>query len=281
MVVIKTYLSAWYLLLKEIKLWGLLYLLNFLFALAVTYPAFQFLNEKLAHSVALDKMYERFDYTVFNDVLNQYGDVVDFITSQSIVTGFLFLLLSIFLTGGILQVFQNRNNESGFSNFWNGGAKYYWRIFGLTLLFLLLQAAIAFLFFSLFKYLTDGGLERFHGESAIYNRAIIVFVLYSIFAGFVWMIQDYTKVAMVNQDRSLFSAIGRGVSFVFKNFGSTLFLYLLNILTFALVFWLYWRTPGPSGFLLAFVIGQLFLIFRIGTKLLNLASATLWYERSG
>ncbi len=281
MSVVKTYFSAWRLVLKQVKLWGLLYFLNFVFALLVSYPAFQFLNEKLAHSVALDNMYARFDFTVFNDILNQYGDVVDFISSQGMVTGFLFLLLSIFLSGGILQIFRIEHEQKRFNDFWKGGAKYYWRIFGLTILFLTLQGLIAFLFFSAFNFLTDGGLDRFHSEASIYRRAVVVFTFWSLFASFIWMIQDYAKVAMVSRDCNLFSAIAKGLKFVFKNLGTTLFLYFLNLMTFGLVFWLYWRTPSFQSVGLALIVGQLFLIFRIGTKLLNLATATLWHsERS-
>jgi len=148
----------------------------------------------------------------------------------------------------------------------------------LTLTFLIVQGLIAFVFFSLFNFLTDGGLERFHSEASIYRRAVIIFAVYSVFACIFWIIQDYAKVILVREDSSLFSALRRAVKFVFQNFGGTFLLYLLNLLTFGLVFWIYWRTPGISSILLAFILGQLLLIFRIGTKLLNLASATHWYE---
>jgi len=278
MKVFSAYLNGWALTLKNLKLLGLLYALNFLFALLVSFPVFQLLNDNLAHTVSLDKLYQGFDFTVVNDLLNEYGNVFGFITNQSIITGFLFLLLSVFLSGGILLVFANRNQDPK-GLFWRGGAKFYWRIFGLTILFLIVQSLILFLCFSTFNILTDGGLDRFHSEASIYRRAVIIFCIYSVIASIFWMIQDYAKVAMVQEDRSLISSIGAGFRFVFRNFGSTFFLYSLCLLTFGLIYILYWRTPGISSVGLAFFIGQAFLLYRICTKLLNLASASLWYEQ--
>lgn len=274
-----TYIEGWVLALRQLKLWALLYLLNFFFALAVSFPAFQFLNEKLAHSVSLDKMSQRFDFTVFDDIMNQHGEVVGFISNQGVLTALLFLLLSVFLTGGILNVLRQGNQSIDSNGFWQGGAKFYWRIFFLTIIFLIFQVVILFLFYSLFNYLTDGGLERFHSEASIFRRAVIVFAIYSFFACICWMIQDYAKVIMVRRNGSLVSSLASAFKFVIRNFGSTFFLYLLNLLTIGLVYWIYWRTPTFSAIGLAFIIGQLVLIFRIGMKLLNLSTASIWYEK--
>ena len=276
--ILNTYIKGWGLALSHLKLWSFLYIINILFALVVSFPIFRFLNAKLSHSMALDKMSHQFDFSVFDDIMNEYGDVVDFLTSQGIITTFLYLLLSIFFIGGILNVFKHRDVPFRFAGFWTGGSKYYFRIFGLTLFFLILQGLIAILFFSLLSWLTAGGLDRFHSEAEIYKRAMIVFPFYLFVAIVAWMIQDYAKVILVDRDLSLFRAVGQGIRFVFKHFFSTFSLYLLNGLTFAFLFYLYWRTPTAHSILLALLIGQLFLLFRIGMKLVNLGTVTLWYD---
>lgn len=276
--ILSTYIKGWGLALEHLKLWGFLYIMNILFAIVVSFPIFSFLNAKLSHSMALDKMYHQFDFSVFDDILNEYGDVVDFLTSQGIVTTVIFLLLSIFFIGGILNVFKHRDVPFRFAGFWTGGSKYYFRIFGLTLFFLIIQGLIAFIFFSLLGWLTAGGLDRFHSEGEIYKRVMIVFPFYLFFAIVAWMIQDYAKVILVDRDLSLFKAIGQGIRFVFSHFFSTFFLYFLNGITFVFIFYLYWRTPTAHSVLLALIIGQLFLLFRIGMKMVNLGTATLWYD---
>ena len=135
------------------------------------------------------------------------------------------------------------------------------------------------IFWYIFNGLTAGGLDRFSNEAAIYKRAYIVFPLYVVAAAIFWMIQDYIKVVMVDRDLSLFRAIGQGVRFTFRNFFSTFSLYLLNGLSFAALLYIYWQIPTGKAMLLGFLVGQFFLILRIGTKLLNLGSATILYDK--
>lgn len=267
-------------LLKHWKLSGILYVANLLFALLISFPIFQFLNDKLSHSLAIDKLEGRFDYTVFSDILNEYGVTADFLVNQSLVGGLLFLLLSVFLTGGVLTVLRSSagNSRYGDLGFWAGAAKFYWRILGLTLMFLMLQGLIAFAFMNLFGLLTEGGLDRFYGEAAIYNRAYIVFFFYCVVASIFWMLQDYVKVIMIREDRGLFSSIVKSLKFVLKRFGRTALLYLLCFAIFAIVYYLYWRTSAISSIGLAFLVGQIVLLIRIFTKVLNLSAATLWYD---
>ena len=274
---ISAYIKGWGLSLRHFKMWGLLYIFNLLFALLLTFPTFQFLNGKLSNTLAIDKMFHQFDFTIFNDILGEYGDIVGILTNQSILSSLLFLLLSIFLTGGVLNVFRHRDVPFRFAGFWVGCSKFFWRLFGLTILFLLIQGIVLVAFFFIFNGLTAGGLDRFENEAAIYHRALLVFPFYAFFAMLFWMLQDYIKIVMVDKDISLFRSIGQGIRFVFRNFFSTFFLYLLNALTFVGVLYLYWQIPSGNAIVFGFIIGQLFLFLRIGTKLLNLGSATILY----
>lgn len=275
---ITAYIKGWRISVKHWKMWGLLYVFNILFALLLTFPIFQFLNNKLSNTLALEKMYHQFDFTAVNDILNEYGDIVGILGNQSLLSSLLFLVLSIFLVGGILNVFRHREVPFRFAGFWVGCSKFFWRIFGLTILFLILQGIIAAIFFFIFNGLTAGGLDRFDSEAAIYNRAILVFPFYSFFAMLFWMIQDYSKVVMVQEELSLFRSVIAGTKFVFRHFFSTFPLYFLNLLTFAILLYVYWQIPTGNAIGVAFLIGQLFLVLRIGTKLLNLGSATVLYE---
>ena len=274
--ILATYIRGWGSAFKHYKMWGLYYVFNFLFALLLTFPVFKFLETKLANTLVVDKLYEQFDFTIFNDILNEYGDIFGILTNQSLIATFLFLLLAVFLTGGILQIFKHRTQAFSFGTFWEACSHYFWRILGLTLIFLLLHGVLLFGFKAIFDALTAGGLTRFNSEVEIYKRAMLLFPFYGITAIVFWMIQDYTKVLMIAEDLSLFRSLQEGIRFVFKNFMSTFLLYLINLLVFGLLFYLYWQIPTGNAFLFAFVLGQVFLFFRIGTKLANLASASIW-----
>ncbi len=261
------------------KLWLLLYALNFLFAILLAYPLSGFLGRKLGDTLAADKLFENFDYSIFNDFIIEYWDALGVIANQSIFGLLLYLLLSVFLVGGILNIFKEEGSGYGLANFWKGGGKYFWRMLRLTIYFLAMQIGILILFFILFSALTSGGLERLHNEGEIIERGLIVLSIYLFFATIFFMIHDYAKIHVVATDKKMvFRPILDAFKWVFRNFGQAFLLYLLNLLTFGILFFIYLKIDGGSAILAIFLIGQFFVLARIGTKLLNLASATKLYR---
>jgi hypothetical protein len=264
------------------KLWLLLYALNFIFALFLAYPLSGFLEGKLGKTMAIEQLAKGFDFTVFNDLFNESGELIGFILNQSLVVLGLYTLLSVFLVGGILAVFKNRETVSYIAQFWSGAANYFWRMLRLTIYFLLFQIGLFILFFTLFSFLTAGGLERFHNEAQIVQRGLIILPFYLFLATTMFMIQDYAKIHVVATERKLlFQPILQAFRWVFKNFFQVFSLYLLNLITFGLLFFIYWNLNTGSNILWIFLIGQIFIFTRIGTKLLNLASATIFYQEHG
>ncbi len=276
---IKAYTSGLKTIFSKGKLWLLLYALNFLFAIFLAYPLSGFLGTKLGHTLAADILFERFDYAISNDFINEYGDAFGVILNQSVVGIGLYLLLSVFLIGGILNSLKVKEKAYSLTTFWSGSGKYFWRMLRLTIYFLLMQIVILIAFVILFSTLTAGGLERFHNEGEIIKRGLIILPLYLLVATIFFMIHDYAKIHVVATDKSLlFQPIRQAFSWVFKNFPQTFLLYLLNLLTFGLLFFIYLKLDGGTAIFAIFLIGQFFVLARIGTKLLNLASATELYQ---
>lgn len=277
---VKAYLSGLKTTIGKSKLWLLLYALNFLFALALAFPLSGFLGDKLGPTLAADKFLEGFNFTIANDFMNQHGEVIGLVLNQSLVATILYLLLSVFLVGGILTIFKTKNEGFQFANFWSGCSIYFWRMLRLTVYFLIAQIILLALFFMLFSTLTAGGLERFQNESEIFQRGLILLPFYLFFATVFFMAHDYAKIQVVHTSNNwLFTPIKKAFSFILKNFKSTFLLYLLNLLTFGILFFLYLNLDFSNSIFLTFLIGQFFVISRIGTKLLNLASATDLYQR--
>jgi len=261
------------------KLWLLLYALNFLFAIFLAYPLSGFLGTRLGHTLAADTLFERFDYAISNDFINEYGAAFGVILNQSVVGIGLYLLLSVFLVGGILNSLKVKEKTYSLATFWSGGGQYFWRMLRLTIYFLLMQIVVLVAFFMLFSTLTAGGLERFHNEGDIIKRGLIILPLYLLVATIFFMIHDYAKIHVVATDKNLlFQPIRQAFGWVFKNFSQTFLLYLLNLLTFGLLFFIYLKLDGGTAIFAVFLIGQFFVLARIGTKLLNLASATELYQ---
>ncbi len=263
----------------NIKLWSLLYLVNLLFAGLVVVPLLFYLGDKLAFTKATDRLIGGFDFTLVNDFLNQYPEFLRLFGTQTVVVGILFILLYVFLTGGILTRLINIETDlHRLGNFWTGCGKYFWRLLRLSSYFILIHLAIAGLFLSIFNWSVEGGLDYFTSEAAIFFRAKICFFFYGFFALFFFMVHDYAKVLVVKNNRRLvFQDFWGAFKFVIKNVKTTFGLYLLlfGLFTLTSVFYgiadsFIHRMGIPS--LVLFLIGQVYVLLQIGFKLMNLGS---------
>ncbi len=263
----------------NIKLWSLLYLVNLLFAGLVVVPILYYLGDELALTKATDRLIGGFDFTLFNDFLNQNPEFLRLLSTQTMVVGILFILLYIFLTGGILTRLKNMETDlHRLGNFWIGCGKYFWRLLRLSFYFTLVHLSVAGLFLAIFSWSVKGGLEHFTSEAAIFYRAKICFFFYGFIALFFFMVHDYAKVLVVSSSHgSVFREFWGSFKFVFKNIGTTFGLYLLLFGLFVLMSILYWTLDGiihrmgiPS--LVLFLTGQVYVLLQIGFKLVNLGS---------
>ena len=104
-----------------------------------------------------------------------------------------------------------------------------------------------------------------YGFYIILGAVIFGFFLFAL----IRMIMDYARIKIVVEDTSeVFKSLFAGLRFVFKNFGKTLLLYYLMILTAAVCFGIFWilnsLIPSSVFFLIlvVFVIQQLFIASR-------------------
>lgn len=272
---------------RNVKIWLWLYLCNFALAALAAIPLMNLLEEKLGNTFAAQKLMEGFDYTVFNDFMREYGAAISPILSQSKLLIVLYILLSVFLMGGILEVCKNSPQTAHFRSFVVGSIKYFWRLLRMTIYFLVIHGLVFFLFFQLFMSLIHGGdLKQLTSELVVYHRGAIVLVIYLFVAGIILTVHDFAKIYLVeNNPKWVFTAIKNGVKIVFKNFKSTFFLSFLNWFVFGLFSIIYLLLRGDDlnstvgGLWFIFILGQVFILIRMGLKILNLASKTLWYKQ--
>jgi len=269
------------------KLWGMLYLVNLLFAGLVVVPLLYYLGDKLAFTKATDRLIGGFDFTLFNDFLNQYPEFLSLMSTQTAMIGLLFTLLYIFLNGGILTRIKNYETDiHRLENFWMGCGKYFWRLLRLTIYFLIIHLMIALIFIIIFNLSIKGGLERFASEADIFSRAKWCLLGYVITALFFFMVQDYAKVMIVARDRRwIFQEFWGAFGLVIKNIGKTYGLYLLLFGIFIVLSVLYGQLNGwihQAGIpaLILFLIGQVYVLLQIGFKLVNLGVVTAVFRQT-
>lgn len=286
MIVITAYTQGWKAVFRNGRMWLALYLFNLLLALLAALPFSGYLSRTIGSSLAAEGSPGGFDYTLFNDWLREYGQGLAPILDASLGFLLLYLLLSVFLMGGILLGFLQFAEPFRWGIFWRGCPRFFWRLLRLTVYFLLVQAAVLSLFGLLF-YLTTGGFAIFEMETEMELVQPLYYLLpvYLLVAVLVFMVQDYAKIHVVQEDRKwLARPLRQAFGLVLRNFGSFFLLYLLNIATLLLLFGIYWWGSGPLSSAgspaLLFLWGQLFIFGRVGLRLLNLASAAYLYHRA-
>lgn len=266
------------------RLWRWLYVLNLGFALVVAIPAFNLMESKVGDSLAISQLMENFDYTLVQDFLREYGGEFSVIMQEAQVVVLVYFLFSIFLIGSILTKLRAYPQLT----FLGGGAKYFARLLRLTVYFLLLHGLLLFVVGGLFMNIYFVNFKNFASEIAFFQGLKIFATIYGVLALLLFMVQDYAKIGIVHQEeRSVFQTFWSSFRLTLSNWRSTLPLYLLNGFIFMIIFGIYWWISGyfhpvDTGWkiVLTFLLGQLFLIARIGCKLLNLGSATVLYELS-
>ena len=266
------------------RMWILLYLLNFVFALLSAGPFSDFLKKTVGETLATSQMLDGFDYTFISDFMREYGEGFSVILNLSLGIVLLYFFFSVFWMGGILSILKNKNTKFQVQFFLQSSAYFFWRLVRLTFYFILIQVAI---FGSFAFVLIKMGISPFEVESEVKIISTMKFMLpiYLLIATVFFMIQDYAKVHIIHHRTGLITQpIREAFRFVYKNFKKCFGLYLLNLLTFLVFFGAYWLVSNcfnsntDSTIVLLFFIGQAFVFARIAVKLVNLGSAIALYE---
>jgi hypothetical protein len=195
-------------------------------------------------------------------------------------TGALYLLLWLFISGGIVDRYARLRPVRSYEFFTACGV-YFVR-------FLRLAPIMALAYYSLFAVVHPLLMEEFYGELTrdvtVERTAFLTRVgMYTVFAACVVLVNivfDYAKVRAVVEDRrSMLGAIVAGARFARTNAGAVLTLYLLNAAVFAMLLVVYAvLAPGAgstgAAAWLGVAIGHLYLLARLWIKLLFLASET-------
>ncbi len=214
------------------------------------------------------------DAFVSGKIWNQYAPIVGL--------GLLLLLLWTFATGGILQSFQSPQISRG--DFWAACGRY----FGPLVRLLLLAALFYLVAYKLMLPWVDHAIQTVNRQT-IDERIAFAWVLakYLLVLGYVFLVNlvfDYAKVICVAENRrSALGAAAAALAFVRRRPLATIGLYaVLGVMGIALILLYALVAPGALQdsyleVLLAFVLGQAFILGRIGLRLYSLSAQSQLY----
>lgn len=195
--------------------------------------------------------------------------------------GMVMLLVWSLLLGGILSRFAHDGEQNSGSIFLTRGRLFFGRFLRLSLISVLLYWAI----FRGIGNPLHRWIETMTRDTTVERTALIYTILAYALVGSLFLLTqlllDYARICLVVEERrSVLLALFRALGFVKDHRRAVLGLYLL--LSAAALLWLLayaWLAPGPNQstwitILLAFLLGQVYLVGRWILKLWFLASQT-------
>ena len=222
----------------------------------------------------------------FGVALDNLSSILDNRPTAGVLVGVAtaYLFLWIFLVGGILDRYA-RQRPTRVAGFFSACGVYFFRFLRLGVVAWLAYAA-------LFGFVHGWLLNDFYGwatnDFTVERNAFLVrAALYLLFGTLLIacnLILDYAKIRAVVEDRrSMTGALLAGWRFVTRRPLKVCGLYALNGLLFLLVLAAYAAAaPGAGGtggsMWLGFLIGQLYILARLWTKLLFYASQTALFQ---
>jgi hypothetical protein len=272
----------------SIRLVGLLYLLNLLFALPLALAFRDFMTRALGDSLAGNQLMAGFDFTVVRDVLAKDGIGWFSLTRMLAWSIPVYLLASIFLTGGALSFLVHPQTRFSLAFFFQECGAYFLRFLRIFLIFstslLLLTLTLGLLLLVLLGIVTIGSSS----EVTATTVCVLCATIFLFPALLLFLAADYARIFVVTSaERKMRSAYWEGLRFVRKEFFPVLGLQAL-LLLFPAIFTagyllLEGAIPMASGFaiILVLLFQQAYMISRMWMRVLFFtAQSTLYITRA-
>jgi hypothetical protein len=238
------------------------------------------LHSPLDKSFYSQQLSQHFDVTVFMELLTKPEVSLTPAIAGSAVVGFIFVFYMLFLSGGIVSVY-NMDRKLTRGEFFESCGTFFWRLFRL-LLCSVIPFGVAFALYA--KVQTVSGkmasdaaweLQGFwvHVAGAFLCLLMILFVR-------AWF--DLAQASTVREDvRGMFFLTWRAFVLALRNAPRFVFMYFVVTIIGALLAigsWLLWLNIPHQSFGASWLLLELLSLFMIGLRLWQRAAIVLWYD---
>ncbi|MEW5902312.1 MAG: hypothetical protein AB1715_12680 [Acidobacteriota bacterium] len=251
-----------------------LWLLNFLFAAIVIAPVYFLLQKEFSRSLLGDRLLSGMELLWLGDLIYKFQNAAPLLIGGLLVAAVLYVLLQIFLTGGIIGRLAAAGEKANLAAFFGDCGRYFWRLFRVFLLFLvsalLIFGVLGRLLSAPFGLWMKNASTEWTTLAASSLRLLVFLLLFSI----VRMFFDYVKVSLVVADsRKTLRAALANFSFLGRRFFRAWVLYLLVGALFFVLSAAYLAVaktlPKPGFFaLFLFFLQQAYIVARSWTTIL-------------
>lgn len=251
-----------------------LWLINFIFSLFMITPVYFLLRKEFSRSLMADRVFQGFDLLWFGDIVFKYRNFYPPFLGWLLVPAVFFLLLFIFLNGGILGRIAAQEEKVDLKSFLADCGQYFFRFFRVFLISLIGYVIVFGIIFraisALFKLWTKHASSEWPLIFSSNLKFLIAVLLFSI----VRMFFDYVRVRLVVEgSKKTIRATILNFSFMARRFFGAWLLYILVGLVAVLlgvIYLLLLRYFPQIGVLLIlfFFLQQLYILSRMWTRLL-------------
>jgi hypothetical protein len=264
-----------------VRLWAI----NLIFTFFAVGPIFFLMMQHMSHSFSGERALQKLDIFWLGDFVYRYMNIAPALTGLIVLAAILYLLLSVFLNGGVIGAL-NRETRTTLADFFHDCGLYFWRFFRLFLLSLPVYLIVMALFFPLLRAL----LEIFNRRAATEWPALIVsnlrFLALVLLLTIVAMFFDYVKIGLAAGGRKkVLPETWLTLKFMKRRFFRAWGLYLLAGLVFVAltVFYLEIARILPKNrpllVLLVFLWQQFYILCRQWSKVLFFATEIAFLKR--
>lgn len=279
MTIVTLFMQGLRLAFAKLRLAARLWTVNFLFSLFAVAPLVFLILGQLAHSFSGRRALQKLDAFWLGDFVYRFMDAAPAFTGLALLAALLYLLLAVFLNGGIIGCLNRPGARTTLADFFHDCGLYFWRFFRLFLLsipaYLLVVGVFYQLLIAALKVLDRRATTEWPAL-IISNVRILALVL---LLGLVSMFFDYVKIGLVTgESKKVLKQTWRTLAFVGRRFIKAWGLYLLSGLVFVLLTLVYLEIARvlpkdrPLLVLLFFLWQQFYVLGRQFSKVLFFAT---------
>ena len=260
-----------------------LWLIDLLFGIIVASPIYFLFNKDFGHSPAGEGL-GRLNFIWLGDIFYKYQDLLPALAGWVLVPALLFILVSVFLNGGIIGRLA-AGEKTTLQGFFADCGKHFGRFFRV---FLLSLPVYILVFGGLIKLVSapfNVWAKNAAGEMPVIIASNLKFLMTILLLSIVQMYFDYVKIHLVVRDgRKVLAAAAAALSFIGRKFFKAWGLYLLVGLLFIAATSVFIAVTnvlprtGGAALVLGFIWAQAYIFARISTKVLFFAAELDLYK---
>ncbi len=249
-------------------IYGITILIGIIFAISFN----SIMTSEFSNRMVLYTLFHDFDFTVYSDFMNNYGNLIRPFTTIMIWFGAFYFFFTVFFAGGVLKLFEDSSIKSKSQAFFAGSAKFFFRFLRLGIYILIFQAIIFMVIAIGFSSIFNRSLPV-STEPQLYTIMVVWATAHLVFFIFISIISDYAKILLVKENsKKIWRAIWNSFKFITKKLYLTFPLYLILLVVPALLFAAYFWIEGTIGMtsvlgvLIMFCVQQIFIWSRLFSK---------------